>query len=101
MSNNATKSDLKNTADVDPSKFAKKTDFASLESEIYKLFKGKLVSDSAGLIKLSSVVENNVIKTTVYDSLVKNFNAIQTNDTRNLLRKTGYDKKSTKLKKNA
>ena len=44
-----------------------KTDFASLKSEIYKLFKGKLVSDSTGLIKLSSVVENNVIKTTVYD----------------------------------
>ena len=67
MSNNATKSDFKNTAGVDPSKFAKKTDFASLKSEIYKLFNGKLVSGSAGLIKLSSVVENNVIKTTVYD----------------------------------
>ena len=31
--------------------------------------------------------------------MVKNVNAIQTNDTRNLLRKTDYDKKSTKLKK--
>ena len=71
MSNNATKSDLKNTAGVDPSKFAKKTDFASLKSEIYKLFNGQLVSGSAGLIKLSSVVENNVIKTTVYINWLK------------------------------
>ena len=41
-SNDATKSDLKNAAGVDTSKFAKKADLASLKSEIDKLFINQL-----------------------------------------------------------
>ena len=40
---------------------------------------------------LSDVVRNEVVQKIVYDELVKIVNAIQTNDTSNLVKKYGYD----------
>ena len=42
LSNYVTKSDLRNAAGVDTSKFAKKVDLAKLKPEIHKLDIGKL-----------------------------------------------------------
>ena len=64
MSNYATKSELKNTTDVYISDFAKK-------SEVDKLDIDKLKTTPIDLSKLSDVVKNEVIKTTVYDEFVK------------------------------
>ena len=64
MSNYATKSELKNATDVYISDFAKK-------SEVDKLDIDKLKTTPIDLSKLSDVVKNEVIKTTVYDEFVK------------------------------
>ena len=76
-----TKPDLKNATGVDTSKFAKKVDLASLE-----------ITTNA-LSTLSDVVKNKFVKNTVYDELVKSFNAIQTTDTSNLVKTVDYNKK--------
>ena len=93
MSNYTTKSDLKNTRSVDISDFAKKTDLASFKSDIdklnvdklnnvqssldslknkvYKLDVDKLKPVFVDLKQLSDVVDNDVLKKTVYNELVK------------------------------
>ena len=93
MSNYTTKSDLKNTISVDISDFAKNTDLASLKSDIDKLNVDKLNNIQSGLDslknkvykldvdrlkpvlvdlkQLSDVVDNDVLKKTVYNELVK------------------------------
>ena len=43
------------------------------------------------LIKLSNVWKNYVVKKTVYDELVKKVNAIQSNDTSDLVQKADYN----------
>ena len=62
LSHYATKNDLRNLSHVDVSSFALKSNLASLKSQ----------ADEAhvDLAKLSNVVENNVVKKTVYDKLV-------------------------------
>ena len=84
LSNYGTKSDLRNAAGVDTSKFAKKVDLASLKSNVDKLDIDKLknvptnlnslkskvnkldvhkmVSLPVDLSKLSDVVKNDVVK---------------------------------------
>ena len=47
MTNRTTKFDLKHATDFDTSEFAKKTDLASLESDIDKLGTGKLETTPA------------------------------------------------------
>ena len=54
LSNSATKPDLKNAASVDTSKFAKKVDFASLKSKVYKLDINKLERLPTSLNSLKS-----------------------------------------------
>ena len=49
----------------------KKIDLASLKSEINKLGIGKLETTPVGLIKVSCVVKNEVVKIILYDELVK------------------------------
>ena len=93
LSNYTTKSDLKNTISVDISDFAKNTDLASLKSDIDKLNVDKLNNIQSGsdslknkvykldvdrlkpvlvdLKQLSDVVDNDVLKKTVYNELVK------------------------------
>ena len=62
LSNYPTKEDLKNAADVDTSKCAKKVDLASLKSGIDKLDIGRLKTTPVDLSKLSNLVKNKVVK---------------------------------------
>ena len=90
----ATKSDLKNAAGLDISKFAKKvvvaslksnideldidklknvpTNLSNLKSKIDKIDVDKLVPVSVDLSKLSDVVKNDVVKKDVYNAKIKN-----------------------------
>ena len=80
LSNYATKADIKNITHVDTSRFALKTNLASLKTEVDKLDIDKLVPVPVDLSKLSDVVKNDVIKKTVYDKLVAKVNNIDTSD---------------------
>ena len=62
LSNYATKTDLKNVTHVDTSRFALKTNLASLKTEVDKLDIDKLAPVSVDLIKLSDVIKNHVVK---------------------------------------
>ena len=93
-SNYATKADLKNSTGVDTLDFAKKTDFAKLKSNAYKINVDKLKNVSDNLTnlrnkidkldvdklvtvpvdfsKISDAVIDDVIKKDVYDVKIKN-----------------------------
>ena len=62
LSNYATKSDIKNISHVDTSRFALKTNLASLKTEVDKVHIDKLVPVPVDLSKLSDVVKNDVEK---------------------------------------
>ena len=79
----------------------KKDELASLKSKVDKLHIGKLKTTSAHLSWLDNVVEKNVVNQTKYNELVKKVNAIQTTDTGNLVKKSDYNTKLKKLKKNS
>ena len=66
-----TKSDLKNAKVIYTSKFDKKIDVASLNSEIDKLDIHKLKTTPVDLSKLCDVVKNKVVKKAVFNELVK------------------------------
>ena len=68
LSNYAT--DLKNVTHVDVSSFALKSNLASLETEVDKLYIDKLAPVPVDLSKLSDVVKNDVAKKTEYNKLV-------------------------------
>ena len=57
MPNNATKSEVKKATNVDTSEFAKKTDLASLKSEVDKIYNEKLKTVLADLSKLCDAVK--------------------------------------------
>ena len=78
LSNYATRTDLKNVTHVDVSRFALKSNLASLKTEVDKLDINKLASVSNGFAKLSNVVKNDVVKKTVYDKLVTKVDNIDT-----------------------
>ena len=65
MSNYATKSEVATCTDT--SGFTKKTDLRSLKSAIGKLDIGSLKTVPTDLNKLSDLVDNGVVKKTVYD----------------------------------
>ena len=88
LSNYAIKADLKGAAGVDTSKLAAKSDLASLKAEIDKIDVDKLKIVPVFLSKLSNVVNNEVIKKTVYDKLVAKVDGI---DTSGFVLKTKYD----------
>ena len=96
LSNYATKADIKNISHVDTSSFALKTNSASLKTEVDKLDIDKLVSFPVDLSKLSDVIENDVVKKTVYDKLFAKVNNIDTNA---FVSKIKYDKDKTELEK--
>ena len=54
--------------------FALKTNLANLKTEVDKLDVDKLAQVPVDLSKLSDVVKNYVVKTTVYDKLVAKVN---------------------------
>ena len=88
MSNYATKIDLKNATGDDKFKLAVKSDLASLKAEVGKIDIGKLNTVPVDLSKSSKVVNNDVVKKTVYNKLVAKVNSI---DTIRLVLKTKYD----------
>ena len=121
MSNYATKAGLKNATSVETSDFAKKTDLSNLKSDVDKLNIDKLKNLTSGLSnlkskvykvdirklettpvdlsKLSDVVENEVIKKTKYNELVKKGNSINTTDSSNLVKKADYNTKINDIEK--
>ena len=96
LSSYATKTYLKNVAQVDTSSFALKTNLASLKTEVDKLDIDKLAPVPVNLSKLSDVVKKDIIKKDVYDKLVAKVNNIHTRD---LLLKTKYQTDKTELEK--
>ena len=76
LSNYTTKVDLTGTTGVDTSNLAAKSDLASLKAKVDKIDVGKLNIVPTDLSKISNVVNNDVVKKTVYDKLVTKVNAI-------------------------
>ena len=94
LSNYATKADIKNIPHDDTSRFALKTDLASLKTEVDKLDINKLVLVPVDLNKLSDVIKNDVVKRTAYDKLVAKVNNI---DNSGFVLKTKYDTDKTEI----
>ena len=94
LSNYATKDDIKNITHIDTSSFALKTNLANLKTEVDKLDIDKLATVPVDLSKLSNAVKNDVVKKTVYDTLVAKVNNI---DTSGLVKKTDYNTKNTEI----
>ena len=94
LSNYTTKADIKNISHVDTSKFALKPNLASLKTEVDKLDIDKLVTALVDLNKLSDVVQNVVVKKTVYDKLIAKVNSI---DTSGFVLKAKYDTDKSEL----
>ena len=69
---------------------------ANLKTEADKLDTDKLVPIPVDLSKLSDVVQNDVVKKTVYDKLVAKVNNIDTSD---FVLKTKYQTDKTELEK--
>ena len=59
----------------------------------------KLKTVPVDLCTLSNVVEDDVVKQTVYDELIKKVNAIQANDTTDLFKKTGCNTQIDEIEK--
>ena len=96
LSNYATKTYFKKPAGVDTSKLAAKSDLASLKAEIDKIEVDKLKTVPVDLSKPSNVVNNYVVKKTVYDKLVAKVNNI---DTSGFVLKTIHDTYKSDLEK--
>ena len=80
LSNCKTKANLKKHLALMHQIFAKKADLASFKLDVDELDSHKLNTVPVDLSKLSSVVDNDVVKRTVYDKLVPKVNAIETNE---------------------
>ena len=80
------KTDLKNSTSADTSSQLT-LHLVRLKLETDKLDNGKLETTPVDLKKLSDVVDEEVVKKNLYDELIKNVNAIQTNDTSDLILK--------------
>ena len=77
---------MRNAAGIDTSDVSKKVDLVFLKSDTNKL--GTTLVD---LSQLCDVVESEVVKKSVYSKMGKNVNAIQANNTSNLVKKADYD----------
>ena len=78
VSNYVIKTSIKNISHVDTSSFALKSNLASLKTGLDKLDIDKLVPVPVDLRKLSDAVKNDVVKKSVYDTLVAKVNSIDT-----------------------
>ena len=76
FSNYATKTDLKGATGMDASNSAPKSDLGSIKAEVDKIDIDKLKTVPVDLSELSKVVDNDVVKKTVYDKLFATVNAI-------------------------
>ena len=70
LTNYATKTDLKYITHTDVSSFASKTNLAALKTEVDKIDADKLKTVPVDLVKLSNVVNNDVVKKTDYNTKV-------------------------------
>ena len=80
LSDYTTKPDLKIVTHVDTSRFALKTNLASLKTEVDKIDLDKLAPVPVDLSKLSNVVKNDMVEKAVYDKLVAKVRNIDTGD---------------------
>ena len=69
LSNYATKTDLKKATRIDTSNQVLKSNLAKLKAEIDKIDIDKLKTVPTDLSKLSNVVDNEVVKKSVYDKI--------------------------------
>ena len=74
--NYAGKCDLKDATGIDTFNFSLKSNLASLKTEVDKIDAEKLKTVPVDLSKISNVVNNDVVKKTVYDKLVTKVNNI-------------------------
>ena len=84
---------LKRATSIDTSTLASKTDLAGLKTKVDNLDVGKLKTALADLSKLNNVVDNDVVKKTMYDKLVVEVDTTDNNmtSTSRLVTKTKYD----------
>ena len=92
----ATKLDLQNATGIDTSKLALKSYLAKLKAEVDKIDIDKLETVPVDLSKLNNVVNNEVVKKTVYDKLLAEVNNI---DSSGFVLKTKYDTDKSVLEK--
>ena len=90
LSNQATKTDLKNVRQADTS------NLANLKTEVRKLDIEKLVPVPVDLSKLSDVAKTDVVRKVVYDKLVAKVN---NNNTSDFVLKTEYQTGKIELKR--
>ena len=88
LSNYATKPDSKDATGIDTSNFALKSNLASLKTEVDKTDVDKPKTVPVNLSKLTNLVNNGVVKRTVYNKLVRKVKGI---DTSGFVLKTKYD----------
>ena len=96
LSNYATKAYLKNATETDTFKLALNSNLANLKVEINKIDVDKLKTVLIELSKLSNVVNNDVVKKTVYEKLVAKVKNIDTNG---FVLKTKHDTNKSDLEK--
>ena len=96
LSNYATKADIKNISHIDTPSFALKPNLANLKTEVDKLDIDKLAPVPVDLSKLSDVVNNDVVKKTVFEKLVAKIDGI---DTTRFALKTNYDTYKSEIEK--
>ena len=96
ISNNATKSVLKVAVLAATSEL---NDLASTKSDVDKLDANKLQSVPTDLNVLNDVVDNDVLKKTRYDTLVKKVNTIGAIDTSELVKTLATSEKLKKLRR--
>ena len=95
LSNYATQTDLKEATEIDTCKFLLKSNLAGSKTEVDKIDVDKLKTVPVDLSKLSNVVNNDVVRKTVYNKLVTNLNNINTTG---FVLKTKYDTDKSDLK---
>ena len=89
LSNYAKKTDLKNVSHIDISNLALKSNLPNLITEVDKSNIDELTPVPNDSVKVSNVVENDVVKKTEYNKLVAKVENI---DTTNFVKKTKYEK---------
>ena len=94
LSNYAIKVDLKNATGIDTSKLVAKFDLAILKAEVDKIDVDKIKTVPIDLSKLNNVVNNEVVKKTMYDKLFANVDDI---DISGFVSKTKYDTDKSNL----
>ena len=90
MDNYATKDDVKNITHVDVSSYPTKTNLAALKSEVDKIDTDKLKAVPTDLAILSSVVKNDVVKKTDYNTKVTSIKNQIAGVTKNTLDNLAY-----------